>query len=98
MERASCTTAGKCRLVNRKVVGTITIEGLHYSEDIWKAMTSEQKAQVLSLCKEKSARHSVKARSTAGSGTAPTDVSDQLAMLTRAVQSLDSNREGERGH
>jgi hypothetical protein len=76
MERAFCTTAGKCRLVDGKVVGTI--EGLHYSEDIWKAMTSEQKAQVLLLCKEKSARHSVKAMSTAGSGatqwTCPTNL------------------------
>ena len=34
--------AVKCRLVDRKVVGTI--KGLHYMEDIWKAMTSEQKA------------------------------------------------------
>jgi hypothetical protein len=90
--RTSLTTAGKCRLVDRKVVGTI--KGLHYSEDIWKAMTSEQKAQVLLLCKETSARCSVKATSTAVSGSALMVVSDQLAMLTHAVQSLNSNRDG----
>ena len=78
-------TAGRCRLVDGKVGGIIV--GLHYSKDIWKAMTSEQKAQVLSLCKEKSARRSVKATSTAGSETAPMDVFNQLATLTRAVQS-----------
>jgi hypothetical protein len=93
MGRASHTTVGKCHLVDGKVVGTI--EGLHYSKDIWKAMTSEQKVQVLSLCKEKSTKHSVRATSTAGSGSPPMDVSDQLATLTRAVQSLDSNLEGE---
>jgi len=48
---ASSTTAAKCRLVDGKVVGTI--KGLHYSEDIWKATTSEQKVQVLSPVKEK---------------------------------------------
>ena len=85
-------TAGKCHLVDGKVVGTI--EGLHYMEDIWKAMTSEQKAQVMSFCKDKNARHSVKVMSTAGSGPAPMDISDQLATLPHAVQSLDSNREG----
>jgi hypothetical protein len=89
-------TAGKCHLVDGKVVGTI--EGLHYSEDIWKAMASEQKMQVLSLHKEKSAKHSVKAMSTAGSGSAPMDSSDQLATLTRVVQSLNSNWEGKAGH
>ena len=76
-------------MVDRKVAGTI--EGLHYSKDIWKAMTSEQKALVLSLHKEKSAQRSVKATSTARSGTAPMGVSNQLAALTQAVQSLDSN-------
>jgi hypothetical protein len=40
-------TAGKCGLVEGKVAGTI--EGLHYTKDIWKAITSKQKAQVLLL-------------------------------------------------
>ena len=73
-------TAGKCRLVDGKVVGTI--EGLHNSEDIWKTMTSEQKAQILSLCKEKSVRRSAKVTNTARSGTAPMDMFDQLVTLT----------------
>ena len=67
------------------------IEGIHYSIEIWQAMTSEQKVQVLSLCKEKSVRCSVKVTSSVGSGPIPMDISDQLATLTRAVQSLDSN-------
>jgi len=91
---ASHTTAGKCCLVDRKVVGTI--EGLHYMKDLWKAMTTEQKVQVLSLCKGKSAWRSVKVTSTAGSGPVPMDYSDLLATLMRVVQSLDSNREAER--
>ena len=40
---------GKCRLVSDKVVGTI--EGLHYKEEIWRAMSKEQKEKVLELCK-----------------------------------------------
>jgi hypothetical protein len=40
MVRASCMTAETCHLVDGIVVGTI--KGLHYTEDIWKAMTSEQ--------------------------------------------------------
>ena len=86
------TTTGKLRLADRKVVGTI--EGLHYSEELWKAMTPEQRAQCLSLCKAKSAKHTAKATSTAGSGLVPMDVSNQLGSLMRAVQSLDSNRGG----
>jgi hypothetical protein len=90
--RASCMTAGKHCLVDGKMVGDI--EGLHYTEDILIAMTSEQKVQVLSLCKSKSASHAVKLASTAGSRLAPMDISDQLATLMCVVQSLDSNREG----
>jgi hypothetical protein len=63
--RTSRTTAEKCRLVDGKMVGTI--EGLHYTKDIRKAMTSEQKVQVLWLHKNKSARCAVKVMSTAGS-------------------------------
>jgi hypothetical protein len=86
------TTTGKCHLVDGKVVGTI--EGLHYSIEIWQAMTPEQKAQLLLLRKNKGARHAVKVMNTAGSGPIPMDVSDQLETLMRAVQSLDSNWEG----
>ncbi len=94
MGRASCTIAGKCHLVDRRVVGTV--EGLHYGEDLWKAMTLEQKVQVLLLCKEKSTQCSVKATSTAGSGPVPMNITDQFAALICAVQSLDSNSEGKR--
>jgi hypothetical protein len=76
-------TTGKLRLADGKVVGTI--EGLHYSEELWKAMTPEQRAQCLSFCKAKSASRTVKAASTAGSGTIPMDVS--------GLQSLNSNQE-----
>jgi hypothetical protein len=70
-----------------------TIEGIHYIEDIWKAMTSE-KVQVLMLLKNKSVRCSVKSTSTAGFGPIPMDISDQLATLKRPVQSHNSNQEG----
>jgi hypothetical protein len=45
-------TAGKCHAVGNKVVGTI--KGLHYKEDIWKAMSKEQKDKVGELRKAKS--------------------------------------------
>jgi hypothetical protein len=38
--------AGKCHLESGKVVGTL--EGLHYYETIWKAMSREQRGKVLS--------------------------------------------------
>ena len=41
--RSFRTTTGKLRLADGKVVGTI--EGLHYSKELWKAMTSEQRVQ-----------------------------------------------------
>lgn len=84
-------TAGNCRVVGDKVVGTI--EGLHYREDIWKAMSKSQKERVVELRKAKSAGRAVKATATTTAGTVPTDVSDQLQTLTRAVQSLDSSRD-----
>jgi hypothetical protein len=87
-------TAGKCRTVSDKVVGTI--EGLHYKEEIWKAMSKEQKDKVVELCKAKSSGRTVKATSMTTSGTILTDNSDQLQTLTRAVQSLDSSRDGGR--
>jgi hypothetical protein len=79
-------------VVGDKVVGTI--EGLHYKEEIWKAMSKEQKDKVVELHKVRSAGCAVKATSTAPAGPIPMDVSDQLQMLTRAAQSLDSSRDG----
>lgn len=61
--RASCMTAGQCCLVDGKVVGTI--EGLHYTKDIWKAITSEQKVKILLLYKSKSMSPAMKVMSTA---------------------------------
>ncbi len=45
-------------MVGDKVVGTI--EGLHYKEEIWKAMSKEQREKVVDLCKAKSAGRAVK--------------------------------------
>jgi len=87
-------TTGKCRMVGDKVVGTI--EGLHYKEEIWKALSKEQKDKVVELRKAKCAGRAVKAATTTPAGTVPMDVSDQLQTLTRAVQSLDSSRDGGR--
>jgi hypothetical protein len=86
-------TAGKCRVVGDKVVGTI--KGLHYKEEIWKAMSKEQKVKLAELDKVQSAGHAVKATSTSPAGPVLMDVSDQLQMLTHAVQSLNSSRDGE---
>ena len=85
-------TDGKCRVVGDKVVGTL--EGLHYKEEIWKAMSKEQRDKVVELCKAKSSGRAVKAATTTTAGHVPMDVLDQLHMLTRAVQSLDSSRDG----
>ena len=70
-------------MVGDKVVATI--EGLHYKEDIWKAMSKEQKDKVVELHKAKSAGRAVKAATTTPAGTVPMDVLDQLHTLTRAV-------------
>ena len=68
--RSSCgQTAGKCRVVGDKVVGTI--EGLHYKEDIWKAISKEQKDKVVELRKAKSDGRAMKAATTATTGTVP---------------------------
>ena len=77
--RSSRTTTGKLCLVDRKVVGTL--EGLHYYEELWKAMTPEQRVQCLLLHKAESAKSRAKAASTAGSGLIPMDVSVQLESL-----------------
>jgi hypothetical protein len=82
-------------VVGNKVVGTI--EGLHYKEEIWKAMSKVQKDMVVELHKSKSTGCAMKAASTAPTGTVPMDVSDQLQMLTHAVQSLDYSRDGGSG-
>jgi hypothetical protein len=84
-------TVGKCRVVGDKVVGTL--EGLHYSEDIWKAMSKEQRDKVVELRKAKGTGRAVHAATTTNAGPVPMDVSDQLQTLTRAVQSLDSSRD-----
>jgi hypothetical protein len=81
--RGSRGQTGKCRLVGDKVVGTL--EGLHYKEEIWKAMSKEQKEKVLELRKVRGNERAVKAASSTASGTVPMDVSDQLQTLTRVV-------------
>ncbi len=50
-QRPRGQTAGKCRVVGGKVVETV--EGLHYTDDVWKAMTPEQKSKVVELRKAK---------------------------------------------
>jgi hypothetical protein len=87
-------TAGMCRVVGNKVVGTL--EGLHYKEDIWKTVSKEQRDKVVELRKAKSAGRAMKATTTTTAGHVPMDVSDQLQTLTRAVQSRDSSRDGGR--
>ncbi len=92
--RKSRQTAGKCRVVGGKVVGTV--EGLHYSDDVWKAMTPEQRSRVVELRKAKKQERAVRAVSSSTAGPVPMDVSDQLQSLTRAVQSLDSSKDAGR--
>ncbi len=41
-----------------------TIEGLHYTDEIWKTMSKEQKAKVAELCKAQNIEYAVKAAST----------------------------------
>ena len=81
-------------MVGDKVVETI--EGLHYKEDIWKAMSKEQRDKVVELRKAKSAGRAVKAATTTTTGPVPMDVLDQLQTLTCAVQSLNFSRDGGR--
>ena len=82
-------------MVGGKVVGTM--EGLHYSDEIWKAMSKEQKAQVAELRKARKNERAVKAASTAPDDNTQMEVvSDHLENLTHVVQSLDSSRD--RGH
>ena len=84
-------TAGKCHVVGGKVVGTV--EGRHYTDEIWKAMSKEQKAKVAELHKVQITEHAVKAASSAPAGTAQMEVmSDCLQTLTHAVQSLDTGQ------
>jgi hypothetical protein len=87
-------TAGKCRVVGGKVVGTL--EGLHYTDEVWKAMTHEQKGRVVELRKANKQSRAVRAVSSSTAGPVPMDVSDQLESLTRAVQSLDSSKDSGR--
>jgi hypothetical protein len=87
-------TAGKCRVVGGNVVGTV--EGLHYTDDVWKAMTPEQKSKVVELRQAKKQERAVRAVSSSTAGPIPMDVSDQLQTLMRAVQSLDSSKDSGR--
>jgi hypothetical protein len=68
--RRSCgQMAGKCRVVSGKVVGTV--EGLHYSDEIWKAMSPEQKSKVVELRKAKKNERAVRAVSSSTAGPVP---------------------------
>ena len=80
-------------MVGNKLVGTI--KGLHYKEEIWKAMSKEQKVQVVELRKARKNERAVKATSTAPADSIQMEVmSDRLENLTHVVQSLDSSRDG----
>ncbi len=81
-------------MFGRKVVGTI--EGLHYTDEVWKAMSSEQKSRVVKLRKANKQSRAVRAVSSSTAGPVPMDMSDQLESLTRAVQSLDSSKDSGR--
>ena len=79
---------------NGKVVGTI--EGLHYSLEIWSAMSAEQRRQVLELHQTKPlSGRGVKAATTSGANTRCTAVSDSISQLTCAVKSLELSRDGD---
>jgi hypothetical protein len=87
-------TAGKCRVVGGKVVGTM--EGLHYTDDVWKAMTPKQKSKVVELRKAKKQERAMRTVSSSTAGPVPMDVLDQLESLTCAIQSLDSSKDSGR--
>ncbi len=73
-----------------------TVEGLHYTDEVWRAMSSEQKTRVVELRKANKQNRAVRAVSSSTAGPVPMDVSDQLESLTRAVQSLDSSKDSGR--
>ena len=85
-------TTGKCRLEGGKVVGTL--EGLHYEEGIWNAMTPAQKSEVIRL-RRRPAQRSVQVATTTGTDVPMSDVSDSIVRLTRAVESLETSRDGD---
>ena len=87
-------TTGKCRMEGGKVVGTL--EGLHYEEGIWNAMTTAQKSEVMQLHR-KPVQRSVQAATSSGTNVPMSDVSDSIVRLTRAIKSLETLREGN-GH
>ena len=92
--RPGKATAGKCRVENGRVVGTI--EGLHYTPEIWTAMSDSQRRQVLELRRTTpSSRRGVRAAATARADAQLTAVSDSISQLTRAVKSLESSRGGD---
>ena len=87
-------TAGKCRVENGRVVGAL--EGLHYTTEIWTAMSDSQRRQVLELRRTKSSSgHGVRAAATVRADAQLTAVSDSISQLTRAVKSLESSRGGD---
>jgi len=53
-------------MVGRKVVGNM--EGLHYTDDIWKAISKEQEAKVTEFQNTWHEEHAVKAASSADTG------------------------------
>ena len=61
-------------MVGRKVVETV--EGLHYTDDVWKAMSPEQKSKVVELRKAKKQEHAMRAVGSSTAGPIPMDVSD----------------------
>lgn len=71
-----------------------TIQGFHYSKEVWKVMTKEQGVKVVEHRKAKSDVQAVKAANTTQAGPVLMDiVLDKLENLTHAIKSLDSNRE-----
>ena len=87
-------TTGKCRIESGKVVEML--EGLHYKEGIWNAMTTVQKSKVICLHR-RLVRRSVQVATTSGTNVPMSDVSDSITRLTRAIESLETSREGD-GH
>ena len=71
-----------------------TLEGLHYKEGIWNAMSKVQKSEVIWLHRNRLAQRSVQAATTSGTNVPMSDVSDSIVRPTRAVESLETSREG----
>ena len=87
--RSSSMTAKKCCLEGGKVVGNL--EGLHFDETIWKAMSREQRDNVLLLYQAKSATRTAIVVTTSLTAAPLSEMSDKIELLTRAFKSLESN-------